>query len=211
MREQRVAIVTFDRFNELDSLIALHMFGRVREHGLRAEIVAPSAGVTSMYGVHLRDARPLEWAEHADVVLFGSGPGAREAIGDSALMARVRPDPSRQRIGSQCSGALVLHRLGLVGTGPVCTDNLTRQRFTELGVPVVDRPFLVRDGVAMAGGCFAAQYLASWVITQSLGRELARRAIEYVAPVGEAEEYVRRIEAVLEGGSAGLAREMPSL
>jgi transcriptional regulator GlxA family with amidase domain len=199
--ELRIAIVTFDQFNELDSLIALHMFGRVRGHGLRAEIVAPSPDISSLYGVHLRGVQPIEWAKDADAVLFGSGRGNRQAILDPQLMERVRPDRTRQLVGSQCSGALVLHRLGLVGEGPICTDNITRRAFVELGVPVVDRPFLLHDGVAMAGGCFSAQYLASWVIRRLCGEDQAREALQYVAPVGEAAQYVQRMEAALAAAS----------
>lgn len=33
----RIAILTFDRFNEIDSLVALHMLNRMQAHGWRAE------------------------------------------------------------------------------------------------------------------------------------------------------------------------------
>jgi hypothetical protein len=37
MPPKTVAIVTFNRFNELDSLIALHLIGRVKEYGIAAD------------------------------------------------------------------------------------------------------------------------------------------------------------------------------
>lgn len=43
----RVAVVTFDGFNELDSLIAAHIINRVDLPGWRAEITSPSEIVTS--------------------------------------------------------------------------------------------------------------------------------------------------------------------
>jgi transcriptional regulator GlxA family with amidase domain len=198
MPPKTVAIVTFDRFNELDSLIALHLFGRVREHGIAAEIVAPAETVTSMNGIRITGARPLEWATEADVVLFGSGRGNRQAVADPAIMGRLRVDPARQLVGSQCSGALALHQLGIVGERPFCTDVVTRKIFDGLGVKVANRAFAVDGNVATAGGCLSAQYLAAWVITRTLGWERASEAILYVAPVGEEEETVERVRAALE-------------
>jgi transcriptional regulator GlxA family with amidase domain len=198
MPPKTVAIVTFDRFNELDSLIALHLIGRVEEHGIAAEIVAPTETVTSMNGVRLTGARPLEWAGEADVVLFGSGRGNRDAVSEPAIMGRLRLDPRRQLVGSQCSGALALHRLGVVGPRPFCTDVVTRRIFDELGVAISDRAFAVDGNVATAGGCLSAQYLAAWVITRTLGWERASDAIRYVAPVGEEDDTVARVRAALE-------------
>ena len=202
MQPKTVAIVTFDRFNELDSLIALHLFGRVKEHGIAAEIVSPTETVTSMNGVRVTGARPLEWAREADVVLFGSGRGNRDATSDPAVMGRLRIDPRRQLVGSQCSGALALHALGIVGQRPFCTDLVTRRIFDDLGVPVSDRAFGVDGNVATAGGCLSAQYLAAWVLTRTLGWERAREAILYIAPVGEEDETVARVRAALEAAGA---------
>lgn len=36
-----------------------------------------------------------------------------------------------------------------------------------------------------AGGCLASQYLATWVITRTLGEPAAREVLDYAAPVGE--------------------------
>ena len=49
--------------------------------------------------------------------------------------------------------------------------------------------------VATAGGCFASQYLAAWIIARTEGEEAARSALHYVAPVGEKDEYVARAMA----------------
>jgi transcriptional regulator GlxA family with amidase domain len=203
MPSKTVAIVTFDRFNELDSLIALHLIGRVKEHGITAKLVTPADTVTSMYGVRITGARPLEWAAEADVVLFGSGKGNREAVKDEAMMARLKIDPQRQLVGSQCSGALALHRLGIVGHRPFCTDVATRPIFDDLGVAVSPRAFAVDGNVATAGGCLSAQYLAAWVLTRTLGWERASDAIRYVAPVGEENETVARVRAALDAAGAG--------
>jgi hypothetical protein len=78
----RVAIVTFDGFNELDSFIALGLLNRLSAQGWKAEIASPAAKVTSMNGVTIQAQQPLEFANSADIVLFGSGIYTR-AIADS--------------------------------------------------------------------------------------------------------------------------------
>lgn len=62
----------------------------------------------------------------------------------------------------------------------------------EAGADVVDRPFFASGNVATAGGCLSAQYLAAWIITRLADADTARRALQYVAPVGEKDEYVER-------------------
>ena len=47
----RVAVVTFDGFNELDSFIALGLLNRLRAQGFTAEITGPGLKLTSMNGV----------------------------------------------------------------------------------------------------------------------------------------------------------------
>ena len=57
---------------------------------------------------------------------------------------------------------------------------------------VLNQPFFAKGNIATAGGCLASQYLAGWIITRLAGVEAAERALQYVAPVGEKEEYVSR-------------------
>jgi hypothetical protein len=76
-------------------------------------------------------------------------------------------DPSRQLIGAQCSGTLMLARLGLLKAVPACTDLSTKPWVLEAGVKVLNQP-------SHAAG------------------NLATTAIDCVAPVGEKEQYVKR-------------------
>ncbi len=48
-----IAFVTFDGFNELDSLIALGILNRIKRPGWRVALASPSEMVTSMNGVRL--------------------------------------------------------------------------------------------------------------------------------------------------------------
>jgi len=188
----RVAVVTFDGFNEIDSLVAAHIINRVELPGWRAEITGPSEILTSMNGVVIRAQQPLEFAAQADAVIIGSGRRTGEVIEDDALMARLQLDPRRQWIASQCSGALVLIRLGLVHGVPVCTDRKTQAWVEAAGYRVLDEAFHASGRVATAGGCLASHYLAAWLIWSGAGREVAVDALSYVLPHGEEEEYTRR-------------------
>ncbi|PEQ11167.1 AraC family transcriptional regulator [Novosphingobium sp. PC22D] len=193
----QIAVLTFDGFNELDSFIASTILNRLRPLGWNAWITSPTEEVTSMNGVTIRRQRPLEFAEEADAVLIGSGVRTRDVARDDALLARLRLDPERQLIGAQCSGTLLLAKLGLTGDLPACTDLTTKPWVIEAGVNVIDAPFVAHGNVATAGGCLASHYLAAWMIARGGSVEQAREAIHYVAPVGEKDMYVERAMAVI--------------
>ncbi|MFF5922610.1 DJ-1/PfpI family protein [Streptomyces flavochromogenes] len=188
-----IAILTFDGYNELDSLIALGVLNRIKTDDWRVTIATPSPKVTSMNGVVVEQMSTLEEACAADAVIVGSGIATREVVETPAIMEVLRGlDPSRQLIGAQCSGALVLARLGLLDDIPACTDLTTRPWVVAAGIEVLNQPFYARDNIATAGGCLSSQYLAAWIITRLQGSDAAEDALHYVAPVGEKEEYVDR-------------------
>ncbi|MGW4687353.1 DJ-1/PfpI family protein [Streptomyces sp. NPDC004244] len=200
----QVAVVTFDGFNELDSFIASALINRCRTDGLEAFITTPTPVVTSMNGVEVTGQRPMEFVTEADVVLIGSGVKTRDVVADDRLVSRLPLDPSRQLIGAQCSGALVLARLGLLDGMPACTDVKSRPFVEASGVTVLEAPFHAEGNIATAGGCLASQYLAAWVITRLLGEGTARDVIGYVAPVGERRETVERAVRAVHAGEAAL-------
>ena len=190
-----IAILTFDGFNELDSLIALGILNRVKVPGWRVSLACPTPRVRSMNGVVLESQCSLDEASAADAVIVGSGLKTREIVADPALMAQLRLDPARQLLGAQCSGALIMARLGLLDGVPACTDLTTKPWVIEAGVDVLDQPFYADGNVATAGGCLGSQYLASWVIARLEGLDAARDAVHDVAPVGEKDEYIARMVA----------------
>jgi len=193
----KVAILTFDGFNEIDSFVALGMLNRLRHQGWTAEITSPSAQVTSMNGVTVRAQQPLEFANEADIVLFGSGIHTRAVAADGALLDRLRLDPVRQLVGGQCSGTLLMARLGLLADMPACTDSTTKPWVVEAGVRVLEEPFHARGPIATAGGCLASQYLATWAMAMRAGLDATEGALHYVAPVGEKDAYVQRLPGVV--------------
>ncbi|MFJ8153674.1 DJ-1/PfpI family protein [Streptomyces sp. NPDC094468] len=188
-----IAILTFQGYNELDSLIALGVLGRAQSDDWRVTIATPGPKVTSRNGVVIERMSTLEEACAADAVVVGSGVATREVTEDSTVMNILRGlDPARQLIAAQCSGALVLARLGLLDGTPACTDLTTKPWVVAAGVEVLDQPFYAKDNIATAGGCLASQYLAAWLITRLRGKAAAEEALRYVAPVGEKEEYIER-------------------
>ena len=192
-----VAIVTFEGFNELDSFIASAMINRVRQPELKALIVCPAARVKSMNAVAVESQAPLSFVREADAVIVGSGIHTLEIVRDGSLMAQLELDPARQVIGAQCSGALVLAKLGLLADVPACTDTRTKPWVEEAGVKVLEQPFVAHGNVATAGGCLGSHYLAAWVIARLAGWKAAEAVVHYVAPVGQKHEYVQRASAVV--------------
>lgn len=190
-----IAILTFDGFNELDSLIALGILNRIKQADWRVSLACPTPTVTSMNGVTLHAQSTLAQACTADAVLLGSGMKTRDIANDPAIMGQLQLDPTRQLIGAQCSGTLMLAKLGYLKTIPACTDLLTKPWVQEAGVDVLNQPFFADGNVATAGGCLASQYLAAWVIARLAGLDAAKAAMHYVAPVGEKELYVDRAMA----------------
>ncbi|HVL01774.1 MAG TPA: AraC family transcriptional regulator, partial [Dongiaceae bacterium] len=90
-----IAILTFQGFNELDSLIALGILNRIKKPDWRVTLCCPEPEVTSMNGVAVRAQSSLEETNSADAIIVGSGMQTREIVQNAALMKRLALDPSR--------------------------------------------------------------------------------------------------------------------
>jgi len=183
--------VTLPGFNEIDTFVATRMIDSVT--GLEVALVGPHAMADSMAGIDVATPGALDELHIFDAVIVGSGMRTFEHIDNDALMANftLGQNPG-QLLGSQCSGAAILHRLGLVDGVTVCTDVLTTPRLRAIGVDVANEPFRADGNLATSGGCLSSAYLAFWMISRLINPEAAVAALEYVAPVGEADEYVSR-------------------
>jgi transcriptional regulator GlxA family with amidase domain len=153
--------------------------------------------VTSSNGVRVERQQPLSFAREADIVLIGSGIKTLEIIGDRAIMQALQLDPARQLIGAQCSGTLVLAKLGLLNGVAACTDTMTKPWVVEAGIEVLEQPLHAVGNIATAGGCLASHYLAGWAIARRAGRAEAEAILHYVSPVGQKDDYVRRAMAAI--------------
>ena len=188
-----ISILTFDGFNELDSFIAYGILNRVRCDDWRVTIASPVERPRSMNGLVVDRQVSLAEACSADAVLVGSGMQTRQIAADDSLMAQLSLDPERQLLAAQCSGALLLAKLGLLNGIPACTDLTTRPWVVEAGVEVLEQPFFQQGNIATAGGCLASVYLAAWLIWRLSGDDAVAQAIHYVAPVGEKDALVQRV------------------
>ena len=192
----RIAILTFDAFNDLDSLVAFGMLSRIAllgDQDWQVHIASPTPRVTSMNGLTIDAHEDLSQLAKADAVLIGSGMKTREVANTPALMEQLRVlNPARQLLAAQCSGTFLLSRLGLLGRAPACTDLTSKPWVVESGVDVVPRAFAAHGNVATAGGCLASQYLVAWLIARLKGLDAAREVLHYFAPVGEKQAFIDR-------------------
>ncbi len=206
-----IAILTFEGFNELDSLIAYGMLSRISMLGdadWKVSIASPTARVTSMNGLTLDAHIGLEEANKADAVLIGSGMKTREVANDASILGQLRLDPRNQLIAAQCSGTFLLARLGLIGNAPACTDSSSKPWVQAAGVRILNQAFFASGNLATAGGCLSAQYISAWLIARLKGIPEAREVLHYFAPVGEKEEYVARALSHLDANLAEQAEKM---
>lgn len=190
-----IAILTFDGFNELDSLIAYGMLSRLSLIGdtdWRVSIASPTARVTSMNGLTIDAHIGLKEANQADAVLIGSGMKTREVANDPAILGQLQLDSQRQLIAAQCSGTFLLAKLGLIGQTPACTDSTSKPWVQAAGVKILNQAFFANGNLATAGGCLSAQYISAWMIARLKGIAQATEVLHYFAPVGEKDDYVAR-------------------
>jgi len=188
----KICILTFQGFNEIDSLVAFRMLKWLKKDNWDIRICCPEAEVTSMGGLTIHAQATLEDAANADVVVVGSGNLTRDIVNDKDLMARIKLDPKRQIIAAQCSGTLMLAKLGLLDQVPACTDSVTKPWVQEAGIEVLNQPLFAKDNVATAGGCLASAYLTAWLIAKLDNLETVKSALHYFAPVGEKDEFVEK-------------------
>ncbi|WP_321348765.1 DJ-1/PfpI family protein [Halopseudomonas oceani] len=188
-----ISILTFEGFNELDSFIAYGILNRVRLEGWRVTIASPSERPCSMNGLVVDRQATLAQACSADAVLIGSGLQTRQIAENDGLMAQLALDPARQLVAAQCSGALLLARLGVLEGAPACTDLTTRPWLVDAGVDVLEQPFYQQGNIATAGGCLASVYLAAWLVWRLAGQAAVEQAVHYVAPVGEKTDFVEQV------------------
>lgn len=188
----KISILTFDGFNEIDSLVAFHMLKWLRKKNWNINISSPSLEVTSMGGLTIRAQELLESAHKADAVIIGSGSLTRNIVKDTITMNRICLNPATQIIGAQCSGTLMAAKLGLLDKVPVCTDSMTKPWVEETGLEVLNKPIFAKGNVATAGGCLSSSYLAAWVMAKLDNVDTAISALHYFAPVGEKDDFVER-------------------
>lgn len=180
-----IAIVIFDKFTDIDLFLMWDLLNRVRVADWSVKILGEAESHVSATGISIATQGRIEEANDADAVLFVSGQGTRDRIADSDWLAKFDLNPEKQMIGSICSGALILAKLGLLENKTATTYPTTKPVLESLGIEVIEKPFVAHGNVATAGGCLAQQYLIGWVVENLADKEWSDLIIKAIQPVGE--------------------------
>lgn len=181
----KTSIVIFDNFTDIDLWLMWDLLNRVRIEEWSVQIVGEKESHISATGQEIKTHARIEEANSSDAVLFVSGFGTRDRIADTEWLGRFNLDPERQIIGSICSGALILAKLGLLDGKTATTYPTVKKTLEGLGVEVIEKPFVPHGNIATAGGCLAQQYLVGWVIEKLVNKELSELVVKSIQPVGE--------------------------
>lgn len=181
----KIAIVIFDKFTDVDLWLMWDLLNRVRVSDWSVKILGEKDAHISTTGISVTTHGRIEEANGADAVLFVSGQGTRDRITDENWLAKFDLKPEKQLIGSICSGALILARLGLLENKTATTYPTTKTLLESFGVEVIEKPFIANGNVATAGGCLAQQYLIGWVVENLADKHWRDLILKSIQPVGE--------------------------
>lgn len=180
-----IAIVIFDKFTDVDLWLMWDLLNRVRIADWSVKILGAKDSHISATGISVATHGRIEEANDADAVLFVSGQGTRERIADENWLAKFDLKQEKQLIGSICSGALILARLGLLDNKTATTYPTSKTVLESFGVEVIEKPFVQNGNVATAGGCLAQQYLIGWVVENLADNDWRDLIWKSIQPVGE--------------------------
>jgi transcriptional regulator GlxA family with amidase domain len=99
----KIAVLTFDAFNEIDSFVSATLLNRLSGRGWRAYITGATDQVTSRNGIVVEVQKPLEFASEADAVIFGSGMKTDEIAGDPAMLGSVDNQQSQMNAAASAT------------------------------------------------------------------------------------------------------------
>lgn len=183
----KIVIVAFDHFTDLDVFMPWDLLNRIRLVGGREDwevkIIGTNPTHVSMAGLEIPIHGGLEELQDADAVVIASGIGVQSLITDSTYLSQFHIDPERQRIGSMCSGALLLGAKGLLTGKKATTYPTAVRKLAGYGVEIVSESFVRQGNIATAAGCLSAQELSSWIIEELAGESMAHRVLETVQPI----------------------------
>jgi len=180
-----IAIVIFDKFTDIDLWLMWDLLNRVRVADWSVKILGEGESHISATGISVATQGRIKEANDADAVLFVSGQGTRDRIADENWLAKFDLNAEKQMIGSICSGALILAKLGFLEGKTATTYPTTKTALEGFGIEVVEKPFVAHGNIATAGGCLAQQYLIGWVVENLANKEWSDLVIRAIQPVGE--------------------------
>ncbi|CAN7232026.1 HTH-type transcriptional regulator CdhR [compost metagenome] len=182
----KIAVVAFPGFQMLDLAGPIDVFHEgARQAGqpdaYQFEIIAPVPGLlTASNGMRIEPDATLDTcSDDIDTLLVAGGPGLRQQQQDETVSAWLaRQARTVRRMGSVCSGAMVLAHAGLLDGRSVTTHWNTTDRLARLfpGVQVEPDRIYVKDGnLYTSAGVTAGLDLALALVEEDFGRAVALR------------------------------------
>ncbi len=185
--KMNIGIVVFDKFTDLDFYLPWDLLNRVRllklKENWNVEILSDDSEVRSAAGLRLQSTKPYSFAKECDAVFFCSGYETRKLITDKSFLEKFKLDETRQYIAAIDSGALILAALGLLKNKSATTYPTAFEALKELGVNVVECPFIAEGNIATGARCMSGDKLALWIIDKLAGEAIAREVFDAVKPL----------------------------
>lgn len=182
-----IALIAFDDFTDLDLILHWDLLNRVNTIGGQKDwsvkILGTKSSHLSTLGLPIPTSGLIGEARNADGVIICSGKGTRPLLTDKEYLNRLQLDPSKQIIGAQCSGSLILGALGFLENVPVTAYPPIIKELEEYKVKLVNEFLVIHGNIATASSCLAGQYLSRWMIASLAGEDMARKVMRTVDPI----------------------------
>lgn len=184
----RVVMLGYPEAQILDITGPLEVFARSarwlmdkgisRKPAYTVELVAPVAGAFALSsGIRMLAERSYREVTRADTLLIAGGIGCRPLMDDRDLLQWIRRmAPKVSRLGSVCTGALVLARAGLLQGRPATThwDYIDQLGAIDGSIQVQRDAIYVRDGdLYTSAGVTAGMDMALAMVESDWGQPTA--------------------------------------
>lgn len=188
-----IGLVVFDGFTDIDLFLhwdllnrPVTMFPDMVPGDWSVRILGTSPMHVSAAGLETKTHGRIKEARNCDAVIHVSGPMTRTLMNDRTYLETLALEPTRQLVGSQCSGALILAASGLLGGREATTYPTAVGHLQALGAVPVEKPFVLHDkaNLATAAGCLAGVDLSRWILTRLIDADGAERCIGSASAIG---------------------------
>lgn len=213
MQRRRVALIGYEDAQSLDLVGPLEVFASAtrlaelagRRVGYEVSLLSPDgAPIRCSSGLHLLTDGPVSSDSGSfHTLLVGGGRGSRRIHTDSPWLPKLAELSRRaKRVGSICTGAFVLAKIGLLKGRRATTHWQWCKKLAELHPEVRVEPdqIYVNDGrIWTSAGVTAGMDLALALVEADLGRDLAldtaRQLVMYVQRSGGQSQFSPQLAA----------------
>ncbi len=185
----KLAIVCFDGVTDIDVFLHWDILNRPRTHfrsepGWEVLLIGTETSHTTRAGLVIQMHGKIDDVLQMDAVIVASGPATRQLMHDKTYLSRLSLESSRQFLGAQCSGSLILAGSGSLEGLSATTHASARLELESCGISFVAEPLVAHDRVATAAGCLAGISLDRWLLAKFLPEEIVSQCIASASPWG---------------------------